>query len=288
MKVIFVPLIFLLIANGLIAQGIGIGTTTPNPKAALEINSTNKGILIPSMTSSQRIAIPTPPNGLMVYDTDKNEFYHYNGTGWRAILNAGYWSRPITARDRIANTTDSIGIGTNSPTAKLHVNGDIKITDGSQGDGKVLTSDANGLASWQNAPFATTDRILVRFEGIQSDSLIGTPTVVYDNGSGLSFNSLTKEFTIFKSGLYHFEGTLSATTSDFDDPFKLRAGARIDGLYYDLARIYLPINEYGFFEIYILRYSFDMHLEFGTRVKFIFESNSIFSSGYISAYLISQ
>ena len=42
----------------------------------------------------------------------------------------------------------NIGIGTANPTAKLEVNGTMKITDGTQGIGKVLTSDAAGLVSW--------------------------------------------------------------------------------------------------------------------------------------------
>jgi len=45
----------------------------------------------------------------------------------------------------------NIGIGTSVPSSKLEVNGSIKITDGTQGTNKVLTSDANGLASWQSA-----------------------------------------------------------------------------------------------------------------------------------------
>jgi len=44
-----------------------------------------------------------------------------------------------------------VGLGTNTPGARLEVAGSFKLTDGSQGDGKVLTSDANGLASWTNA-----------------------------------------------------------------------------------------------------------------------------------------
>ena len=44
----------------------------------------------------------------------------------------------------------SVGIGTTNPGAKLDVVGNIKIVDGSQGAGKVLTSDASGLASWQD------------------------------------------------------------------------------------------------------------------------------------------
>ena len=42
-----------------------------------------------------------------------------------------------------------VGIGTTDPRAKLDVNGNIRIGDGTQGAGKVLTSDATGRASWQ-------------------------------------------------------------------------------------------------------------------------------------------
>jgi uncharacterized protein (TIGR02145 family) len=45
-----------------------------------------------------------------------------------------------------------VGIGTSSPSAKLHVNGTLKIVDGTQGTGRLLTSDATGLASWQPPP----------------------------------------------------------------------------------------------------------------------------------------
>lgn len=43
----------------------------------------------------------------------------------------------------------NVGIGTPTPNAKLHVNGTFKVTDGTEGAGKVLTSDAAGMASWQ-------------------------------------------------------------------------------------------------------------------------------------------
>ena len=50
----------------------------------------------------------------------------------------------------IAGTT-SLGVGTGvaTPAATLDVAGTVRIADGSQGAGKVLTSDAAGLASWQ-------------------------------------------------------------------------------------------------------------------------------------------
>ncbi len=48
----------------------------------------------------------------------------------------------------VVKRSGNVGIGTTNPGARLEVNGKVKITDGTQGNGKVLTSDANGLASW--------------------------------------------------------------------------------------------------------------------------------------------
>jgi hypothetical protein len=122
------------------AQSVGIGTATPNARAALEINSTTKGLLIPSMTTSQRSAIASPPNGLMVYDTERNSFYHYTGTTWSAILNGDYWIRPSASRSRISNQNDSVGIGTNSPTELLDVDGNIRSRNDILVDGGVTAN----------------------------------------------------------------------------------------------------------------------------------------------------
>jgi hypothetical protein len=53
-------------------------------------------------------------------------------------------------------STGSVGIGVKTPTAKLDIAGTVKIADGTQGAGKVLTSDAAGLASWQTAAGGNT------------------------------------------------------------------------------------------------------------------------------------
>ena len=54
----------------------------------------------------------------------------------------------LSEQMRISNT-GNVGINTNNPDEKLHVVGNIKMVDGNQALGKVLTSDANGVASWQ-------------------------------------------------------------------------------------------------------------------------------------------
>ena len=55
----------------------------------------------------------------------------------------------------------NVGVGTKSPSAKLEVAGQVKITGGTPGNGKILTSDATGLATWQDASSVTNNSILI-------------------------------------------------------------------------------------------------------------------------------
>lgn len=61
---------------------VGIGTNTPDSSAMLEVESSNRGILFPRMTSTQRTAITSPATGLQVYDTNTNSLWYYNGNLW--------------------------------------------------------------------------------------------------------------------------------------------------------------------------------------------------------------
>ncbi|HSN49859.1 MAG TPA: tail fiber domain-containing protein, partial [Bacteroidales bacterium] len=70
-------------------------------------------------------------------------------------------STRISADDNSYFNTYSgnVGIGTFTPTAKLDVAGTVRITGGSPGTGKVLTSDATGLASWTTPKAGTVTSI---------------------------------------------------------------------------------------------------------------------------------
>lgn len=67
----------------------GIGTTTPNASAKLEIAATDKGLLIPRLTSTQRGNIASPANGLLIYQTDGVVGFYVN-TGTAA---SPVWTR---------------------------------------------------------------------------------------------------------------------------------------------------------------------------------------------------
>lgn len=54
---------------------VGINTTDPDASAALDIVNDERGVLIPRMTTSQRIGINEPANSLLVFDTDENAYY---------------------------------------------------------------------------------------------------------------------------------------------------------------------------------------------------------------------
>ena len=85
MKQFFTLLAAVLLTATTYAQ-VGVGTTTPDASSALDITSTTKGLLIPRMTETQRDAISSPANGLMIYQTDGTVgFYYYNGSSWAEV-----------------------------------------------------------------------------------------------------------------------------------------------------------------------------------------------------------
>lgn len=72
-------------SHSLIGQNVGIGTIEPHASAMLDVASSEKGMLIPRMSSTQRTAIAAPANGLLVYDTDTASFWFYQGSGWKNL-----------------------------------------------------------------------------------------------------------------------------------------------------------------------------------------------------------
>lgn len=64
---------------------LGIGTSSPNASAILDVQSTTKGVRMPNMTTTQKNAIASPAAGLMVFDTTLAKLCVYSGSAWQTI-----------------------------------------------------------------------------------------------------------------------------------------------------------------------------------------------------------
>ncbi|MEL6273706.1 MAG: tail fiber domain-containing protein, partial [Bacteroidota bacterium] len=65
--------------------GINADNSAPAASAMLDISASDKGLLIPRMSSAQRMAISTPANGLMVYDQSTRTYWYYDNERWNEI-----------------------------------------------------------------------------------------------------------------------------------------------------------------------------------------------------------
>jgi hypothetical protein len=97
---------------------VGINTTSPDNSSIIDISSTDKGMLIPRMTSAQRDAIFNPANGLLIYNTDSDEFqFNSNSTVtpiWEAFDVAPVNSSNIGQSVKYSNTDTSTNVNQNS------------------------------------------------------------------------------------------------------------------------------------------------------------------------------
>lgn len=106
MKKIFFIVINLSSVLILSAQNVGIGTTTPNNSAALDIQSNNKGMLVPRIAlTASNVASPVaaPADALLIYNTATA------GTGSNAVTPGFYYWSAASSRWTSINQTSTNG-----------------------------------------------------------------------------------------------------------------------------------------------------------------------------------
>lgn len=180
MKLYLFPLL-LITSFPVIAQNVGIGTTTPVAKldvmAAPRTNThpTNKVVYFTGDIGEGK----TGDGGFEIRHSNATQGigFGYNtiyqtGTQVNQELNIRARGTGAITLNAVGGATGNVGIGTVAPTAKLEVAGQVKITGGTPGLNKVLTSDATGLATWESP--------VVHFIGENYGG--GIVFYVYDNG----------------------------------------------------------------------------------------------------------
>jgi hypothetical protein len=126
-KLIFLSI--LLISHFVNAQ-IGIGTNTPSANAVLDVNSTNKGLMLPRLNNTAVVSNPTA--GLMIYDQAKKAPAFHNGTAWQTLSSL---NTVVANADSIVYTIGSAN-GFIAGTYRL----ENIATGGSQGEDKLTAN----------------------------------------------------------------------------------------------------------------------------------------------------
>jgi hypothetical protein len=130
--------------------GLGLATT---PEFALHIKSNSFFGSVIALHDPTNPYTWSPKWSISFRDSNNSEYAYFGSVTWKNAVGLYSW-KPIWfnvngATTLMLNASGNVGVGTETPWAKLEVAGQVKITGGSPWAGKVLTSDANGLATWQ-------------------------------------------------------------------------------------------------------------------------------------------
>ena len=133
MKTILKSIIFIaFIAVNLTAFAqVGINTNTPEASAALDVTSTEGGILIPRLTETQRDAIASPATGLMIFQTDQTTgFYFYDGAAWAQLRVPASTAGAARMLESERNAIDSPEAGVTVWCSDCGPNGEMQVYNG--------------------------------------------------------------------------------------------------------------------------------------------------------------
>ncbi|MGB9561818.1 MAG: hypothetical protein ACPL6C_03290, partial [bacterium] len=205
---------FRISGNGIIGGNVGIGTTSPGSRLdvrgsvrAEHYRDSGGGALI---NAGDGITVSEDADGSWTI-SDANAASEVTGSG--ASTRVAFWSSSSSLSSDAGlywdNVNKRLGVGTASPTATLEVAGQVKITGGSPGAGKVLTSDATGLATWQAPPSGMptgSSGQTIRHDGsgwVSSSNL-------YHDGDKVGIGTTTPSYKLSVSGDVGWTGTLQA------------------------------------------------------------------------------
>jgi len=191
--IVLITYLLLLLNNVAMCQ-IGAFNMNPDQSAELDLSSTNKGLLIPRVILTNNLTDPSPVSqpatGLLIFNIGNNQqqgFYYWTGSSWSLLKSptGNEISGPSSSTDnavvRFDGTTGKViqnSVATIDDLANIELINSISVNGftltTSPSVGKILVSDASGVASWQSAPpidiehndtIVTTNANQLNFEG---------------------------------------------------------------------------------------------------------------------------
>jgi hypothetical protein len=165
LRLIGIILLFLLATSTKIVaqQNVGIGTNTPDVSSILDLSSTNMGFLTPRMSNAQMLAIPSPATGLLIYNTNFNQFWYYDGTSWVA-MNSTVGPTGPTGPQGVQGIVGPTGLqgatGIQGPTGPSGINGTNGIAGATGPTGPIGVTGPTGEELQTTEVFLSSSDIL--------------------------------------------------------------------------------------------------------------------------------
>jgi len=173
-KIIFSFVIFLVKSCLLLAQvGINNDGSLPDNSAMLDVKATNRGVILPRLTTDSRNLIPSPEIGLLIYNTTDNKVNFYNGSHWYQV-ESGFTSATTGTIQPGGGTSITV-----SPLSQARGSAMLDVNDPSRGvliprtTHTLITTPAEGLMIYE-----TTTNLLSYYNGTQWITLCASSTGV--------------------------------------------------------------------------------------------------------------
>ncbi|MEZ4962977.1 MAG: tail fiber domain-containing protein [Saprospiraceae bacterium] len=185
---------------------INAGGNDPDSSAMLDVQSTDKGMLIPRMTTAQRTAIASPASGLLVFDNETGSFWFYNGSVWTELGGDNVWS--LTGNAGTDTTTNFIGTTDDMP----------------------LDFRVNNTRALRIEPTGSTPNLIGGFSGNTVAAGYSGATISGGGGAG-NVNSVTASYSTVGGGrgntISSFDATISGgINNSVSSPFATVGGGR--------------------------------------------------------------
>ncbi|TRX62713.1 hypothetical protein FNH22_01045 [Fulvivirga sp. M361] len=186
MEKVLTILLFVLLCSVAYAQ-MGIGIQTPYASAELEVVSSDKGILIPRLTSQDLVS--NPAEGLLIYNTTEGKFYCYDGSEWQELSPWDYRQGSTAADEEdlvvnFTNATTNAGIASFNPQSKLSIGGNAAIGSSYTGSN---AAPSDGLLVEGNVGLGTTNPGTHKLDVNGTSDFTGDMTITGEVAEGVQF-----------------------------------------------------------------------------------------------------